>query len=247
MSTFDETVKTATRTNASASDKDLPDLGSLDPNNMTSAAGLGGTTGVDSKLIHGDRWQEIKGNLTENIAKNLKTNIDKIQRWTVHEDSHYTIDGKTYNLYREEAFQWFHSDSLFDYLGEHTDHHHAHDHLINPTHTFNILNIEGDYKNVDLALKSMAIDVKGISTEASVTKAEVWGAGAEAWFATVAAGFFKNEACHIDVQEKELDAKIDGMKPRLVALDVQVGGPRTLIMPVRVGICIAIHTDSPWA
>ena len=247
MSTFDETVKTVTRTNGAATDKDLPDLGSLEPNNMTSTAAMGGTTGVDSKLIHGDRWQEIKGNLTEHIAENLKTNIDKIQKWTVHEDSHNTIDGKTYNLYREEAFLWFHGDSLFDYFAEHTDMHHAHEHVINPTNTFNILGIEGDYKNVDLAVKSVAIDVEGLATCVTVAKAEAWGAGAEAWGAQVAAGGFRNEACALDVGEKELKERLHGIDNKIAELDVQIGGPRTLIMPVRIGICIAIHIDSPWA
>lgn len=247
MSAFDETVKTLTRTNAAATDKDLPDLGSLDPNNMTSTAAMGGTTGVDSKLIHGDRWQEIKGNLTENIAEDLKTTVDKDETWTVKQDIHNTIEGKTYNLYRGEAFLWFHSDSLFDYTLEHTDMHHAHENLINPTHTFNILNTEGEYKNVDLAVKSVAIDVEGLATCVTVAKAEAWGAGAEAWGAQVAAGGFRNEACALDVKEKESKEELKGIHAELTALNAQVGGPRTLIMPVRIGICIAIHIDSPWA
>lgn len=247
MSTFDETVKTLTRTNAAAKDKDLPDLGSLNPNNMTSTAAMGGTTGVDSKLIHGDRWQEIKGNLTENIAENLTTKIDKNETWTVHEDLHSTIDGKTYNLYREEAFLWFHNDSLFEYFKEHTDMHHAHDHQINPTKTFDFLNIEGEYKNVDFAVKSLVIEALGLCTEVAIAKGEAWGVGAEAWGAQFSRGAFRNEVCLFDAAEKALDHRLDVIDDKIAALNAQVGGPRTLIMPVRIGICIAIHIDSPWA
>jgi hypothetical protein len=42
---------------------------------ITQDSWLPGTKGLDCKLVHGDRWQELKGNLTENIASSAITNV----------------------------------------------------------------------------------------------------------------------------------------------------------------------------
>jgi hypothetical protein len=228
-------------------DHTTPNLRGLNPNGMSSAGALSGTTGIDCKLIHGDRWQEIQGKLTENIKNDLTTHILEKQKWTVDEDLNFTVTGETTENFVGEAKQYFHSGSRFEYFGEHTDLHHDHDHQINPTHTFDILDTEGEYKNVEIAVTASAFEAIGTSVEATVAKAEAWGAGAEAWGAQVGAGAFHNEAVALDVGEHEADHKMDLVKGRLDALEAEAGGPRTIIRPVRIGICIAVHIDSPWA
>lgn len=42
---------------------------------ITQDSWLPGTTGLDCKLVHGDRWQELNGQLTENIASSATTNV----------------------------------------------------------------------------------------------------------------------------------------------------------------------------
>lgn len=125
--------------------------------------------------------------------------------------------------------------------------HHEKDHFINPTHTFEIANIKGEIKTVDLALKATVFEGKGTVVDMTAAKLEGTGFTAEGKGATIAFGGFQNEHILVDVQERELDAKLKGMETKISALDAQVGGPRTLIMPVRIGICIAVHIDSPWA
>ncbi len=247
MGVFDEAVKIATRKNAAAADKGLPGLGALDPKKMTDPQGVSGTTGIDAKLIHGDRWQEIKGNLTENIEKDLKTDIKENEEWTVHEKLTFAVNGKTEDTRGEEVFEYFHNESRFEYFLGHTDLHHEQDHQINPTHKFDILNVECEAKNIEAKIAGTTIEGVGMIIEVAVGKAEAKGAGAEAWGAKVGAGGFANEAVAIDVAEKELKAELKGMHDEITALNAHIGGPRTLIMPVRIGICIAIHVDSPWA
>lgn len=45
-------------------------------NNITKDWWLPGTTGVDCKLVHGDRWQEIAGNMTQHVAQSKTSNYD---------------------------------------------------------------------------------------------------------------------------------------------------------------------------
>jgi hypothetical protein len=247
MAVFSANILTATRANSILTDNAAPGFGALSPGAMTSTSAVSGTTGVDSKLIHGDRWQEIQGNQTENIKNDLTTHIKESETWTVEENLDLTIKGKTTDNRVEDVKEYFHAESRFEYFGEHTDQHHEQDHQINPTHTFDILNIEGEFKNIDLAIKALSIEAKGGVIDATVSKAEAWGAGAEAWGIQVGAGGFHNEAVAMDVSEKALDQRLDGIDDKIAALNLQVGAARTIIMPVRVGICIAIHMDSPWA
>ena len=247
MAVFSSNVLTATGANALAQDSASPDFGALSAKAMTSSTAVSGTTGVDSKLIHGDRWQEIEGNQTENIKNDLNTHIKENETWVVDEKLDLTVKGKTIDNRIEVVNEYFHAESKFEYFGEHTDQHHEKDHQINPTLTFDILHTEGEMKNVDLAIKGLAIEAKGMVLDATVGKAEAWGAGAEAWGAQVSAGGFVNEAFGLNVKEKAGDHDMRLVHADIAALNAQIGATRTVIMPVRVGICIAVHIDSPWA
>jgi hypothetical protein len=214
---------------------------------MNNPGGVSGATGIDVKLIHGDRWQQIDGKQTETIDKDLETRIKENETWTVDEDLKLTVKGKTTDNRIEDVKEYFHAESRFEYIGEHTDQHHENDHQLNPTQTFDILHTEGEYKNIDLAVKTLALEAKGVSIGVTISKAEAWGASAEAWGASVGAGGFNNEAVGLDVGEKAAEHEMHLLKNQVHALNAQVAAARTIIMPVRVGICIAVHIDSPWA
>jgi hypothetical protein len=70
---FDGKVKTGRAVEDPETDDTLPPSGSLDWNNITNPKALADTEGIDCKLDNGDRWQEIKGKLTENIKDVVKT------------------------------------------------------------------------------------------------------------------------------------------------------------------------------
>jgi hypothetical protein len=245
--TFNASPQTVNGSFQPANDNKSPKLGSLNLSAMTSSTALAGTTGVDAKLIHGDRWQQIDGSQTETIDKDLTTDIKENETWTVHENYTMTVKGKTDDTRQEDVKETYFSESRFEYWLEHTDTHHDQDHLINPTHTFDFLNIEGDYKNVEFASMALGIETKGVSIEVVVAKAEAWGAGAEAYGAQVGAGFFENAVCANSVQEKASELKLKAMENEIKGLHSHIGGPKVLILPIRIGICIAIHVDSPFA
>ena len=72
---FDASVKVGRKVVDPETDDTLPPSGSLDWKNITDATALAGTQGIDCKLDNGDRWQEIKGKLIENIKDVVKTTI----------------------------------------------------------------------------------------------------------------------------------------------------------------------------
>lgn len=245
--TFASAPKTVNGSFDPSADHTTPKIGALNLGAMPGLTALSGTTGVDVKLIHGDRWQQIDGKQTEKIDKDLKTDIMENETWTVHENYTMKVEGKTTDTRVEDVKEFYFADSRFEYTLEHTDIHHDKDHQINPTHTFDILNVEGEFKTVDLAIKATSLEAKGLSLDMIVVKGEAWGAGAEAWGAQVGAGGFENSVCGMSVQEKALDARLEGMENEIKGLHSHMGGPKILIMPVRIGICIAIHVDSPFA
>jgi hypothetical protein len=89
MPVFARNTITGRKVKDPGTDKSLPDGKSLAYNAMTTVTALATTTGIDCKLVHGDRWQEIAGNMTELYDMNVTTTID--QNWTI------TVNG-TMNL-----------------------------------------------------------------------------------------------------------------------------------------------------
>jgi len=75
MPVFDAANKIPRRVKDPITDDTLPSPGSLNWKQITSATALSGTTGVDVMLVHGDRWQEMKGSLTENYAVDKKIKV----------------------------------------------------------------------------------------------------------------------------------------------------------------------------
>jgi Gp5 C-terminal repeat (3 copies) len=57
------------------SDRVLPPSGALTFSAIATPAALAGTVGVDCKLVHGDRWQQITGSVTEFVSGSVLTNI----------------------------------------------------------------------------------------------------------------------------------------------------------------------------
>jgi hypothetical protein len=100
---------------------------------------------------------QIEGNHTENIGKNLKTDIQENETWEVHENFVFKVDGTRKDTRVENVKEYYLAESKFEYTLEHTDLHHKKNHQINPTVTFEMLNIEGEYKNIDVAIKASAV------------------------------------------------------------------------------------------
>lgn len=60
---------------------------------ISSAIGLSGCTGIDVKLVHGNQWQQIEGDLTTNIGSNETRNVVGNQDLTTAGNVEETIVG----------------------------------------------------------------------------------------------------------------------------------------------------------
>jgi hypothetical protein len=74
-SVFDGQTKIGRRVPDPITDKNLSGPGALIFGAMTTPVGLAGCIGIDAKLIHGDRWQQIDSNMTEIIGVNESTTV----------------------------------------------------------------------------------------------------------------------------------------------------------------------------
>src|SRR5579884_4003610 len=91
--TFDGKTKVGRRVADPKTDKVRSAPGALIFAAMTTPAGLAGCTGIDDKLIHGDRWQQIDGNFTEQVNANEMTTILGNQTRTVIGNRNLTTVG----------------------------------------------------------------------------------------------------------------------------------------------------------
>src|SRR5215475_9355175 len=93
MGVFYNTTKTPRRVKDPGTDKTLSASGSLAYGGMTSTGGLAGGTGIDAKLVHGDRFQTIDHNIDTTIFQNETYLVGGNQKETVIGDCTEMIIG----------------------------------------------------------------------------------------------------------------------------------------------------------
>ena len=90
-------------------DNTLPDSGALTWKSANTPTDLQSTTGVDCKLVHGDRWQEILGSMTEHFTGSVTSNIDTDNHLTVKGLRTVDITGSFtenyYSTYKQDVWQ----------------------------------------------------------------------------------------------------------------------------------------------
>lgn len=72
-------------------DNALPSSGALSFQQITGSSGVAGATGADVKLVHGDRWQQLNGSLTECCTGNVMTTIMQDEAHEVSQNHEFTV------------------------------------------------------------------------------------------------------------------------------------------------------------
>lgn len=93
MGVFDCSIKTKRAVTDPGTDDTLPPSGALSWGGITGPSSVAGTMGADAKLVHGDRWQQIEGNHTENLTMNLMATIQGNQTQTIMGNQNLTTTG----------------------------------------------------------------------------------------------------------------------------------------------------------
>lgn len=91
MAVFDSEVKTKRRVQDPITDDTLPPIGGLKWPRIASDSALSGTIGVDCKEVHGNRWQQVEGDLTESYTGNKKIDVKGKHTETIMGDRSLTV------------------------------------------------------------------------------------------------------------------------------------------------------------
>lgn len=91
--TFDGGIFTPQRVKVKEGDRALAPHGALTWQIITTEVALAGTIGIDCKLVHGDRWQQIEGSQMVNILKNNTYMVFQNEMYTVIQNRTTNIVG----------------------------------------------------------------------------------------------------------------------------------------------------------
>lgn len=95
MAVFNGDIRTPRAVADPGTDHQLPPSGALSYGAMQSQSALAGTNGADVALVHGNKWLELDGNLTQDIHGNEKDTIDGNLVGKVLSNMDWTVVGNT--------------------------------------------------------------------------------------------------------------------------------------------------------
>ena len=176
MSVFNETQLLPSKPNASGKDAVLPKLGLLTLKSMPKPNALAGTTGADCMLVHQDVWEQLEGNKTTNILKNLTTEITGDEKWTVDHNFTMQVNGTTTDT-RVDVHHQTNVKPRFDhYVNTRTETHDQPEVVHQPTttmeHVFHFLDMHIEKHSINAfywAANAVKIELAGLeATEKGV-------------------------------------------------------------------------------
>ncbi len=246
MAVFDGAVKIGRAVADPGTDQTLPPSGALSFGAIKSNTALASTTGIDAKLVHGDRWQEIAGSLNENIHQNQKTTVDQNHNRTVTGNQVVRVVGTTTDTRVDSQLKTFYNSSTFIYNQPRVEQHSATEQKHNPTTESELKNEHLEHTSWKVAGTGLHMEGKGMAVEGKAVSLDGVGAGAGLYGITADVGGIGVEGVLWKEKAEALSGRLQGFCNRLVGAEVKAGGPETKILPVIIGICVAVHLDSPF-
>ncbi len=165
MPVFDNSIKVALKVQDPGTDKTLSGSGALSWGGITTPVGLGGCTGIDAKLVHGDRWQQIEQTLTTNILANELRTVFQNQTLMVMVNRTKTVLG---NLLATIIG----AHNLLQVGAQNETHVEAHNRLnaspesqAEPTNKFRMFGIEFEVKGTESTITGSKMEITGNSLE----------------------------------------------------------------------------------
>lgn len=240
MSTFDEAVEIATRKNAATTDKDLPDLGSLDLKAMTSETALAGTNGITVSLIHGNEWNQLEGNRTENILKSLFTHITINEVRTVDENLANKVTGTTNDTRVGVHNQTNIAPRNDTFMHTRTEIHHQPEHREQKTEDFNVLNVVREVAKEIFEFQYLKMEARLMHLEFCAT------VNFEKKLFDVTGNIFKMEGDAIEVKMSEIKASLGALGTEIKGGKLKAAATHLKAIAGNINAGIALNADSPF-
>ena len=241
MGAFDQNIKTQTRANGSAKDREMPPLRSLNVKAMASLTALEGTNGVDCSLIHGDTWNQMVGNQTENILgwQHFTVSGDEVHK--ILSNLTYRVVGTTNDTRIAVHNQTNIAPRNDEFLHTRTETHHQPEQIHQPTHLLNIQEEITEYLSKHTKFSSWYFSMVGVKMD--VTPIVSLG------YATLEGklGVIATKALVLEKKSKALDLKYQAAVTHftLTAVLASVLWAKVIAFDGNAGI--AANADSPFA
>ena len=240
MPAFSANVVTGTRANATANDKATPPMGSLNLGAMTSPTALAGTNGVSASLIHGNEWNQIEQNLTENILGNVKEYVKGNETYTVNGNLVYRVNGTTNDTRAKTHIQINIATRIDIFIHTRTEMHHQPECREQKTEDNEKGNDVFKYDSKMLAWHMLMIDTFGMRFEFNTTM------NFEKKLLNVGGNIFCIEDRAFEVKMEEIKASLGGLATEIKGGKIKAAATHIKAIAGNINAGIALNADSPF-
>ena len=240
MSVFNAAVATATRSNAFANDRIEPSFNNLNRSAMTSPTALAGTTGINATLVHGDEWNQIENNRTDNILGNVKDYVKGNETYTVNGNLVYRVNGTTNDTRVQQHNQINISARLDVFIHTRSEIHHQPENREQKTADNESSNNIMHADKWNLAWHAYMIDTFGIRVEGNLT------INLEKKMLQVGGNIFVIEDRAFEVTMEEIKTSLGGLASEIKAGKVKAAATHIKAIAGNINAGVALNADSPF-
>ena len=250
MSVFDASTKTGREVKDPLSDKTLPPPASLSWKAITTPTALAGTVGIDCKLVHGDRFQQIDKSMIENYGGSVTSTIGGSQTRTVMGSQTFMTIGMQTETNVTGITHLIVGATNRSYIGAHNE-----IQIAGKNHTFvgvlvenhaspkqenEPLHVETDA--ISLALKGVDLSATGMKGEAVGLSTGVFGLKLEGGGLAVSGVGVTLGVVGASVEGKGAGVTAQGIDVNLCALAVSVGFVLDCTVDLNAGLDVNVTT-----
>jgi hypothetical protein len=237
---FTGSPRTSNSSFDSSSDHKTPSLGALSMGSMTSLTALSGTTGIDCSLIHGDEWNQMEGNLTENILKNHTAVITLNETYTVKSNVVKRVNGTTNDTRVGVHNQTNISPRNDVFMHTRSETHHQPECREHKTEDNEKGNDLFQYDSKVLAWHLLMIDTFGMRFEFNTTM------NFEKKLLYVGANIFCIEDRAFEVKMEEIKTSLGGLATEIKGGKIKAAATHIKAIAGNINAGIALNADSPF-
>ncbi|NYF78656.1 hypothetical protein [Granulicella arctica] len=238
--TFSGAPKTSNQSFDPSTDNKTPSLGSLNMKSMPSPTALSGTTGIDCSLIHGDEWNQIEGNLTENILKNHKATVMINETHTVNNNLVHRVNGTTNDTRIGVHNQTNIAPRNETYAHTLSETHHQPEHREQKTEDHNFVTSLLEFKEKHYEWKTFFVEFKQISL------GFCWPLSFEKHLMDATGHIFSMEGSAIEVEMKEIKSSLGALGTEIKAGKLKAAATHLKAIGGNINAGLALNADSPF-